>query len=171
MELGGTISTQHGTGLARTPWVARQYGPLFPVFRQLKAIFDPHGIFNPGKIIGPDPQLPPWPLRSGLPAQAEPAQRHLRWQPGDDPQGDRPAATAAASAGRRPGPAHVPDLSRHPRRSGHAARQGEPVPSSAAGRDRSAHCSHPTRCAPWPTCASIARCAPWSARPTSTCRS
>ena len=33
LELGGTISTQHGTGLARTPWVARQYGPLYPVFR------------------------------------------------------------------------------------------------------------------------------------------
>src|SRR4029079_18391240 len=43
LELGGTVSTQHGTGLARTPWVARQYGELFPVFRQLKAIFDPQG--------------------------------------------------------------------------------------------------------------------------------
>jgi len=63
LDLGGTVSTQHGTGLARTPWVARQYGPLYPVFRQLKAVFDPHGIFNPGKIVGPDPALPVWPLR------------------------------------------------------------------------------------------------------------
>src|SRR5262249_36767333 len=38
LELGGTVSTQHGTGLARTPWVARQYGDLYPVFRELKAI-------------------------------------------------------------------------------------------------------------------------------------
>ena len=83
IDLGGTVSTQHGTGLARTPWVARQYGPLFPVFRQLKAIFDPHGIFNPGKIVGPDPQLPPWPLRTGLPPEAEPPNRYLRWQAGD----------------------------------------------------------------------------------------
>src|SRR5262249_46661805 len=39
LDLKGTISTQHGTGLARTPWVARQYGPLYPIFRQIKAIF------------------------------------------------------------------------------------------------------------------------------------
>ncbi len=63
LELGGTISSQHGTGLARTPWVARQYGRLYPVFRELKAIFDPRHIFNPGKIVGPDPSLPVWPLR------------------------------------------------------------------------------------------------------------
>src|SRR5262249_48865093 len=51
LEMGGTISTQHGTGLARTPWVARQYSSVFPVFRELKAIFDPRNIFNPGKIV------------------------------------------------------------------------------------------------------------------------
>jgi FAD/FMN-containing dehydrogenase/Fe-S oxidoreductase len=63
IELGGTVSTQHGTGLARTPWVEKQYGKLYPVFRELKAIFDPQRIFNPGKIVGPDPGLPAWPLR------------------------------------------------------------------------------------------------------------
>jgi Fe-S oxidoreductase/FAD/FMN-containing dehydrogenase len=71
LDLGGTVSTQHGTGLARTPWVARQYGRLYPVFRELKNIFDPHGIFNPGKIVGPPEGLTPWPLRkipSALPA-------------------------------------------------------------------------------------------------------
>jgi len=100
LKLGGTISSQHGTGLARTPWVERQYGKLYPVFRELKAIFDPHRIFNPGKIVGPDPELPAWPLRTArwtderrdgapagdgaangaLPVQA--AALHLRWQPG-----------------------------------------------------------------------------------------
>jgi FAD/FMN-containing dehydrogenase/Fe-S oxidoreductase len=57
LELGGTVSSQHGTGLARTPWVARQYGPLYPILRQVKAIFDPKNIFNPGKIVDPDPNL------------------------------------------------------------------------------------------------------------------
>ena len=57
LELGGTISSQHGTGLARTPWVARQYGPLYPIFRQVKAAFDPKNLFNPGKIVDPDPNL------------------------------------------------------------------------------------------------------------------
>ena len=49
--------------MARTPWVERQYGPLMPVFRELKRIFDPKGILNPGKIVGPDPSRPAWPLR------------------------------------------------------------------------------------------------------------
>ena len=80
LNLGGTISTQHGTGLARTPWVARQYGPLYPVLRDIKAIFDPKGIFNPGKIIGPDPGRPAWPLRR-LPEPAAEPPRLLRWQP------------------------------------------------------------------------------------------
>ncbi len=63
LALGGTVSTQHGTGLARTPWVEKQYGPLAPVFRELKRIFDPKDVLNPGKIVGPDPSRPAWPLR------------------------------------------------------------------------------------------------------------
>src|SRR5260370_26129223 len=59
-EMGGTISAQHGTGIARTPWVERQYGPLYDVFRQIKRIFDPDNRFNPGKIVGPSAA---WPLR------------------------------------------------------------------------------------------------------------
>jgi Fe-S oxidoreductase len=43
--------------------VERQSGPLLPVFRELKRIFDPSGILNPGKIVGPDPSRPAWPLR------------------------------------------------------------------------------------------------------------
>ena len=65
LSLGGTVSTQHGTGIARTPWVERQYGPLMPVFRELKRVFDPKGVFNPGKIVGPDPSREAWPLRAG----------------------------------------------------------------------------------------------------------
>lgn len=83
LELGGTVSTQHGTGLARTPWVARQYGKLYPVFRELKTIFDPQHLFNPGKIVGPDPGMPAWPLRRSPSAAAEPAQWSLRWRPGE----------------------------------------------------------------------------------------
>jgi FAD/FMN-containing dehydrogenase/Fe-S oxidoreductase len=63
LDLGGTISAQHGTGLARTPWVSRQVGPLFPVFRELKSIFDPRHLLNPGKIIGPLSGAPLWPIR------------------------------------------------------------------------------------------------------------
>jgi FAD/FMN-containing dehydrogenase/Fe-S oxidoreductase len=103
LDLGGTVSTQHGTGLARTPWVARQHGRLYPVLRDIKAIFDPRGLFNPGKIIGPDPGMPVWPLRkmppSALPTKVPaldgaitangvrepgaPLKWQLRWQPGE----------------------------------------------------------------------------------------
>ncbi len=85
LELGGTISTQHGTGLARTPWVSRQYPRLYPVFRKLKSIFDPRHLFNPGKIVGPAPGTPAWPLRrrEARPedvASTAPTPRHLLWQ-------------------------------------------------------------------------------------------
>jgi FAD/FMN-containing dehydrogenase/Fe-S oxidoreductase len=53
--LGGTISGEHGDGLSRTPFLARQYGPLVNVFRELKQIFDPHGLLNPGKIVSAVP--------------------------------------------------------------------------------------------------------------------
>jgi FAD/FMN-containing dehydrogenase/Fe-S oxidoreductase len=104
LDLGGTVSTQHGTGLARTPWVARQYGRLYPVLRELKSIFDPHSLFNPGKIIGPIPEMPAWPLRRGVPdwppppppsdtveapsSEGRPAEGSialLHWRPGEVP--------------------------------------------------------------------------------------
>ena len=52
--LGGTISGEHGDGLSRTPFLSRQYGTLANVFRELKQIFDPQGILNPGKIVPSD---------------------------------------------------------------------------------------------------------------------
>ncbi len=55
-QLGGTISGEHGDGLSRTPFIRQQYGPLYDVFREIKSIFDPHNILNPGKIVSDDPQ-------------------------------------------------------------------------------------------------------------------
>lgn len=49
--LHGTMSGEHGDGLSRTPFLARQYGPLVNVFRELKHLFDPAGLLNPGKIV------------------------------------------------------------------------------------------------------------------------
>jgi Fe-S oxidoreductase/FAD/FMN-containing dehydrogenase len=98
LDLGGTVSTQHGTGLARTPWVSRQYGRLYPVFRDIKNIFDPAGIFNPGKIVSSDPEQLTWRLRGRVPApvfaetegqtdatraQAIPESFSLHWQPAE----------------------------------------------------------------------------------------
>ena len=55
-EVGGTMSGEHGDGLSRT-WHARtQHGPLYQVFREVKRIFDPQGILNPGKVVALEPQ-------------------------------------------------------------------------------------------------------------------
>jgi FAD/FMN-containing dehydrogenase/Fe-S oxidoreductase len=53
----GTIGGEHACGLSRTAFVRRQAGPLFDVFLDVKRIFDPDNIFNPGKIVGDDPEL------------------------------------------------------------------------------------------------------------------
>ncbi|HMB04613.1 MAG TPA: FAD-linked oxidase C-terminal domain-containing protein, partial [Isosphaeraceae bacterium] len=55
LELGGTISGEHGCGLVRTQFLRRQYGELVQVFRAIKDAFDPQGLLNPGKVIGDDP--------------------------------------------------------------------------------------------------------------------
>ena len=49
--LGGTMGGEHGDGLSRTPFASRQHGPLVNVFREVKRIFDPQGVLNPGKIV------------------------------------------------------------------------------------------------------------------------
>jgi Fe-S oxidoreductase len=54
---GGTISGEHADGLSRTPFIRRQYGPLTDVFGEVKRIFDPGNILNPGKIVCDDPGL------------------------------------------------------------------------------------------------------------------
>jgi FAD/FMN-containing dehydrogenase/Fe-S oxidoreductase len=52
LSLGGATSGEHGEGLARSEWEARQFGPqIMDLFRQVKAAVDPHGLFNPGKIL------------------------------------------------------------------------------------------------------------------------
>ncbi len=54
-DIGGTISGEHGDGLSRTPYLPQQFGPLCDVFREVKNIFDPQGIFNPNKIVPAEP--------------------------------------------------------------------------------------------------------------------
>jgi FAD/FMN-containing dehydrogenase/Fe-S oxidoreductase len=78
LNLGGTISTQHGVGLGRTPWVQRQYGRLHQVFREIKHIFDPRGVFNPGKIVGGEGDPLATHVRKEV-GRAPPSGWRLRW--------------------------------------------------------------------------------------------
>lgn len=50
-KVGGTISGEHGDGLSRTPYVQKQYGPLTDAFWEVKELFDPGELLNPGKIV------------------------------------------------------------------------------------------------------------------------
>ena len=57
LEVGGTISGEHGDGLSRTWFLREQYGPLYNLFQEVKKIFDPQNIFNPGKIVDESGQV------------------------------------------------------------------------------------------------------------------
>jgi len=50
LEMGGTITAEHGTGLARAPYIEKQLGPALDVMRSIKKALDPNGILNPGKM-------------------------------------------------------------------------------------------------------------------------
>lgn len=56
LEFGGALSGEHGDGLVRSPFVEKMFGPvLYDAFRCVKRTFDPHGLFNPGKIVDAGP--------------------------------------------------------------------------------------------------------------------
>ncbi|WP_433510031.1 FAD-binding and (Fe-S)-binding domain-containing protein [Nonomuraea sp. CA-143628] len=73
---GGVNSSEHGDGLARSEFNRRLFGEeIYEAMRQIKRIFDPRGLLNPGKIVDAppmtdhlrDPAMPaPPPLRTTL---------------------------------------------------------------------------------------------------------
>jgi glycolate oxidase len=50
IELGGTVSSEHGIGAARAEYMKAQWGPALEVMRAIKKALDPKGILNPGKL-------------------------------------------------------------------------------------------------------------------------
>ncbi|RMW38473.1 MAG: FAD-binding oxidoreductase [Nitrosopumilus sp.] len=52
IKMNGTITAEHGDGLARSEFIKKQYGKInYQTFEAIKKIFDPNDILNPGKII------------------------------------------------------------------------------------------------------------------------
>jgi glycolate oxidase len=52
LKLGGTISGEHGIGLAKKPFIEMEIKPAeLKLMRDIKAVFDPKGILNPKKIF------------------------------------------------------------------------------------------------------------------------
>ncbi|OYW96357.1 MAG: hypothetical protein B7Z18_01785, partial [Alishewanella sp. 32-51-5] len=49
----GSITGEHNDGLIRTPYVEKMFGrEMYALFVEVKKIFDPLNIFNPGKKVG-----------------------------------------------------------------------------------------------------------------------
>ncbi|MFB4424097.1 FAD-binding oxidoreductase [Streptomyces sp. QL37] len=52
LELGGTITGEHGVGVLKKEWLARELGEVgVELQRGIKAAFDPLGLLNPGKLF------------------------------------------------------------------------------------------------------------------------
>ncbi len=49
----GSITAEHNDGIIRTPYLSYMYSPeILGLFKQVKELFDPQNIFNPGKKVG-----------------------------------------------------------------------------------------------------------------------
>ena len=52
MKYGGSWSGEHGDGLVRSAYNKRFFGDtLYNAFLEVKKLFDPNNLMNPGKII------------------------------------------------------------------------------------------------------------------------
>ena len=97
----GAYSGEHGDGLVRSEWVAWQFGPrITRAFEEIKQLFDPHGLLNPGKIVRP-PKMDDTSLFRYAPGYAitplSPVLDWSRWDAQNDPTTEQ--LTRAGSGG------------------------------------------------------------------------
>ena len=50
IEVGGTVTGEHGTGAVRAAYMRAEHGDALDVMRRVKMALDPAGIMNPGKM-------------------------------------------------------------------------------------------------------------------------
>jgi D-lactate dehydrogenase (cytochrome) len=53
LELGGTATGEHGVGIGKTQFMQAEHGYSLNWMRNIKNLFDPKGILNPGKMFPP----------------------------------------------------------------------------------------------------------------------
>jgi len=51
LALGGTCTGEHGVGIRKKKYLVSELGPALGWMRQIKQLFDPHNLLNPGKIF------------------------------------------------------------------------------------------------------------------------
>jgi FAD/FMN-containing dehydrogenase/Fe-S oxidoreductase len=55
-QYGGSMSGEHGDGRVRSPFLEGFFGKeVYDLFREVKELFDPSGLMNPGIIVDPNP--------------------------------------------------------------------------------------------------------------------
>ncbi|MDQ2951157.1 MAG: lactate dehydrogenase, partial [Chloroflexota bacterium] len=52
IEVGGTVTGEHGTGAVRSRYMRAEHGAALDVMKRIKNELDPKGIMNPGKLYG-----------------------------------------------------------------------------------------------------------------------
>ncbi|MGB8995765.1 MAG: FAD-linked oxidase C-terminal domain-containing protein [Pseudonocardiaceae bacterium] len=76
VSYGGSLSGEHGDGQLRANQLVKMFGPeIVGAFVEFKAIFDPEGRMNPGKVVHPYP--PQSNLRRGTDLQLRPVTTHF----------------------------------------------------------------------------------------------
>jgi glycolate oxidase len=69
LRLGGTITGEHGVGMLKRDFLERELGPVSVALqRQLRQVFDPLGLLNPGKVLTAEPAQSVAAARQDLPA-------------------------------------------------------------------------------------------------------
>jgi alkyldihydroxyacetonephosphate synthase len=76
VEAGGVISHHHGVGVSKAAAMEGEYGHALRIAWALKRTFDPAGVLNPGKLIGPREKEPP--RRAPAREDAAPVERRGR---------------------------------------------------------------------------------------------
>ncbi len=58
VRYGGSLKAEHGTGRAIAPFVEREWGSAaYAIMKQIKPLFDPEGLLNPGVLITPNQKV------------------------------------------------------------------------------------------------------------------
>jgi Fe-S oxidoreductase/FAD/FMN-containing dehydrogenase len=80
-SLGGSISGEHADGLVRAAFIRGQYGDEFyELLREIKKIFDPKAVLNPGKIVNNDSEVMTKNLRAHHPISADKLDSELEFE-------------------------------------------------------------------------------------------
>jgi len=53
LDLGGTATGEHGVGIGKLEYMAREHGGAWQMMGALKTALDPQNIMNPGKLVPP----------------------------------------------------------------------------------------------------------------------